>query len=144
MIPKGEHVNGDEIPMESAGDRSCLKLIEFELQVRIFIFLGLVWFTWIDHETKIYVDDGMLATQSAALLLSPKPNFNCHHEHCPRFQIKTVWVEFSDIVVGDKFEMLVTDFKITFRRIYQEVTLYLTLWWQHQHTDVTNIPLSPT
>ena len=45
MIPKGEHVNGDEIPMESAGDKSCLKLIEFELQVRIFIFLELVWFT---------------------------------------------------------------------------------------------------
>ena len=44
MIPKGEHVNGDEISMESAGDGSCLKLIEFELQVRIFIFLGLVSF----------------------------------------------------------------------------------------------------
>jgi len=42
MIPKGEHVNGDEIPMESAGDKSCLKLIEFELQVRIFIFLEMV------------------------------------------------------------------------------------------------------
>ena len=28
--------------MESAGDRSCLKLIEFELQVRIFIFLEMV------------------------------------------------------------------------------------------------------
>jgi len=41
MIPKGEHVNGDEIPMESAGDKSCLKLIEFELQVRIFIFLAM-------------------------------------------------------------------------------------------------------
>ena len=66
MIPKGEHVNGDEIPMESAGDRSCLKVIEFELQVRIFIFLELVWFTWIDHETKIYVDDGMLTRQNAA------------------------------------------------------------------------------
>ena len=44
MIPKGEHVNGDEISMESAGDGSCLKLIEFELQVRIFIFLELVSF----------------------------------------------------------------------------------------------------
>ena len=45
MIPKGEHVNGDEISMESADSNgSCLKLIEFELQVRIFIFLVLVSF----------------------------------------------------------------------------------------------------
>lgn len=43
-LSKGEHVSGDEISMESAGDGSCLKLIEFELQVRIFIFLELVLF----------------------------------------------------------------------------------------------------
>ena len=66
MIPKGEHVNGDEIPMESAGDRSCLKLIEFELQVRIFIFLELVWFSlyWFCGDSDVG-DIMMLLTKMA-------------------------------------------------------------------------------
>ena len=55
MIPKGEHVNGDEISMESAGDGSCLKLIEFELQIRIFIFLELVSF-WKKMPRKFQVE----------------------------------------------------------------------------------------
>ena len=66
MIPKGEHVNGDEISMESAGDRSCLKVIEFELQVRIFIFLELVWLTLIWYWNNINFNDSILSTQGAA------------------------------------------------------------------------------
>ena len=75
MIPKGEHVNGDEIPMESAGDRSCLKLIEFELQVRIFIFLELVWFK------------GGCVFPVAIVSMLPHAEFgpNDHREDAPHF-----------------------------------------------------------
>ena len=71
MIPKGEHVNGDEIPMESAGDRSCLKLIEFELQVRIFIFLELVCLTFVTKTTGFTLRAKRFITESPKSNLSP-------------------------------------------------------------------------